>query len=66
MSASKPKRRQQDYRTQPGPSRKIDVALRMARWWPNEVPSVQTLQSSFGMSLATAYRWQRAWKDLLT
>lgn len=35
-------------------------ALRMVRMYGDRVPTVERLQSDFGLSRATAYRWRAA------
>lgn len=51
------------YRVQPGYSRCIELALRVVRAYPNRMPTVDSLQRTFGMSRATAYRWRAALLD---
>jgi hypothetical protein len=41
----------------------VQMAIRVTRRFPHEIPSVQQLQDAFGMSRATAYRWRRALMD---
>jgi hypothetical protein len=43
----------------------MTVAVRIARAFPHDAPSVAWLRCTFGMSRSTAYRWRRAWLDEL-
>lgn len=41
----------------------LTIAISIARRYPKTAPSVEALQSAFGMSRATAYRYRRAFLD---
>lgn len=43
----------------------MTVAVRIARAFPHDAPSIAWLRCTFGMSRSTAYRWRRAWLDEL-
>lgn len=41
----------------------VAVAIKIARMFPNRVPTVKELQEKLGMHRATAYRWRDAFID---
>lgn len=43
----------------------IGIACILAARFPNRVPTVKEIRKARPMSLAVAYRWQRAWREAL-
>lgn len=49
------------YRDAPGRGSNIEIAVRLARAFPDRPPTLDFLQQQFGMSRSTAYRWRQRW-----
>lgn len=49
------------YRDAPGRGSTVEIAVRLARAFPDRPPTLEFLQEQLGMCRATAYRWRQRW-----